>query len=141
MAWIHSLGRGLLYVLIVLLGCLWTLGCFVVVMTAVCLWGFLKNCSENRTGGCHDLPLLCDGINKSVEWSAWGWRGLWSWVEPPHPQDDEEMAPSQVEPPTISPPPPALSRSSRGHVGMDRTVANLNHTFDYPRDMIRGPTF
>ena len=114
------LGRGLLYVLIVLLGCLWTLGCFVVIMTAVCLWGCLENFAKDRVGGPQDLPLICNGINSSWDWSLLGWRKLWTLVERSRPLDEEESTATQVvESPMVTPPPRAVSRPSRNHLGWD----------------------
>src|SRR5271156_2173758 len=107
------IGRRLLYVLIVFLGCLWTLGCFVVVMTAVCLWGCIQNCAHDRAGGAHDLPLLCNGITYAWNLSLSGWQELWTWVEPSHPPPDEEMAQQHtIEGPLVRRPPQSHSRSS-----------------------------
>ena len=34
--------------------------------------------AENREGGCHDLPLICEGMSISTDYSADGWKWLWS---------------------------------------------------------------
>ena len=110
MTFCHGLQIVLLYIAIVFLGCIWTVGCFVVIMTSVCLKRWGENCLANRTGGCHDLPFICAGVDEAVEWSVWGWRSLWMCVEPPDPPDDEEQQRQEAEEPEIRRPPRAAQR-------------------------------
>ena len=78
---LHHLGRVLLWLFIIFLGIMWTVACFVFVMTGYCLVGCCRNLAEHREGGCHDLPLICEGISVSADYSADGWRCLWSYME------------------------------------------------------------
>ena len=78
---LHHLGRILLFLVILFLGFMWTVACFVFVMAGYCLVGCCKNLAEHREGGCHDLPLICEGISVSADLSADGWRCLWALME------------------------------------------------------------
>jgi hypothetical protein len=77
----HLLGRALLHLFILFLCFLWILACYVFIMAVVCVLGSLKNCAEDRTGGCHDLPLLCSGMSLAAEYSAMGCAWLWAFTE------------------------------------------------------------
>ena len=75
---LHHLGQALLWLVILFLSFMWTVACFIVVMTGYCVVGCCRNLEENREGGCHDLPLICEGMSVSTAWSAGGWKWLWS---------------------------------------------------------------
>lgn len=128
------LGRTLLHIFVIFAGCVWTVLCFVLVMAAFCLVGACRNLAENRTGGCHDLPLMCKGIETSIEWSEKGWRSLWKLVETSRPSDVENGSKQPVVPPELARPPPARVRPG-SNVGLqvdDRTARRSS-------DVIMGP--
>jgi hypothetical protein len=54
-------------------------------MSGTCLYGWCRNLSENRVGGCHDLDLICDGCDEAGKQSSKGWRELLTLVR----KDDE----------------------------------------------------
>lgn len=78
---LRLLGRALLYLLILFLCFLWSLACFVIVMTLFCIFGCLKNCIDRREGGTHDLPLLCKGMSVAMEYSTDGCTWLWEFTK------------------------------------------------------------
>ena len=88
----HTTGRILLVILVVFLGCLWTLTCFVITTIGVCVVGWCVNASKGRTGGCSDEE--CEILNKGIKtfntWNSGGWRELLSWIleeQPPHQEE------------------------------------------------------
>jgi len=130
MGFFHCLGRAILYVFVIFAGCLWTVTCVVLIMAVYCLIGFCKNCAEDRAGGCHDLPLMCEGIEKSIEYSRKGWKELWKLVETSRPHDEESRPTASVVPPELATPSPVRLRPER-HVWMP-----MNHL----NDGIMGPS-
>jgi hypothetical protein len=69
----------LLWKLLVIVLCIsacitWSSACFSCIMAAYCIAGCCINCATRRVGGCHDCPLICDGIERSLAWSLWGCR-------------------------------------------------------------------
>jgi hypothetical protein len=91
MDWLHCLKRTILYILIIFLGSLWTIACYLVINTRVCCIGWRANCEEGRDGGCHDLPLIRAGCEEAWEESMAGWNWLCIWITP-EVEGDEEMA-------------------------------------------------
>jgi hypothetical protein len=110
MGWLHCVKRSALYILIIFLGSLWTIVCFVVINARVCCIGWMANYAEGRSGGCHDVPLIRAGCEEFWEESLAGWSWLCSLIAPESEYYDEEMAPqdlrevSAIEQPIVRPP-------------------------------------
>jgi hypothetical protein len=107
------IGRILIYLVVIFLCALWIILCFAFVMTGYCIVGCCINFCTRRSGGCHDLPLICDGIERSTAYAHWGCDWLWSFTK--HPRSDEnepsDRGPQRQEPvprTSIPFPPPAV---------------------------------
>ena len=85
-------------------------------MAGYCLAGACRNFAENRTGDCHDLPLLCEGIEKSVEYSQYGWKELWKLMETSREEDLEVGSNEIVDQTELSRPSSARLRPEKGRV-------------------------
>ena len=109
MVWLRILGKVLLYLLIILLGCIWTVLCFSVIMTTACLGCCMRDCRDDG------VALIVDGVNTSVDWSLRGWRGLFSLIkELEDVEADEEMGRSEpINTETLTAPPPAFLPPSK----------------------------
>lgn len=78
----------------------------------------------------------------AMAWSRRGWIYLLSLVESSCPHDDVERAPSyMLEPPIVTPPPPALTHPFRGHVGMDGDFEPHTHSSEIYDYGLRHPQF
>src|SRR5208282_1260247 len=80
MDWLRCIKRTAIYILVIFLGSLWTIICFVVINARVCCIGWMANCEEGRTGGCHDVPLIRAGCEEFWEESMVGWNWLCSLI-------------------------------------------------------------
>jgi len=129
----------MLYILVILAAFLWIVGCFVCIMTGYCIVGCCINFANQRTGGCHDCPLICDGVERAVAWSHWGCQKLWSFTKKTtNRQNDVDRQPSAFDEGNspITPPPrlyhhpfrdPAFVTVERA---FDGVVDNLNAAAD-----------
>jgi hypothetical protein len=111
MTCLRTTGRILLILLVGFLGCLWTLACFIITMTGVCVVGWCVNFSKGRTGGCSDeeCKILSEGIETFKAYNSKGWQTFLSWIreeEPPHQEDGGRRG----DMPEIRYPPPVVPR-------------------------------
>jgi hypothetical protein len=82
------MGRTLVYPIVIFLCVLWIIWCFVFIMTGFCIVGCCTNFCANRSGRYHDLPVLCDGIERSTAYAVLGCNWLLSFTQPLGPHSD-----------------------------------------------------
>jgi hypothetical protein len=107
---LRTTGKILLILLVGFLGCLWTLACFIITMTGVCVVGWCVNFSKGRTGGCSDeeCKILSEGIETFKACNSKGWQRLLSWIREEEPPHQEEGGRGDM--PEIRYPPPVVPR-------------------------------
>jgi hypothetical protein len=77
--------RSLAYIVVIFLGCLWTLACFILILTPTFIYVVLKCCCSSGSED-EDTDLFGYAVHEAVQWSREGWHVL-SWlIEPAEPQ-------------------------------------------------------
>jgi hypothetical protein len=115
----------------------WSAVCCSVIMAGYCIVGCCLNLARHKEGGCHDLPLMCDGIERSLAWSFWGCRNIWEGVKGQIITQDRQRAHQENRRRNIATPPPRLfPNPTRNHYfevvaeTFDGVVEGLNEGLD-----------
>jgi hypothetical protein len=126
----------------------WSVVCSSVIMAGYCIAGCCQNLARHREGGCHDLPLMCDGIERSLAWSLWGCRHIWEAVKGQIITPNRQRAHQENRRRNIAMPPPRLFRNPTRNryfdvfaEAFDGVVEGLNERLDRVEDGIETLMF
>lgn len=126
-------------ILACILACIvWSSACFAFIMLGYCIAAACINCAKHRNGGCHDCPLLCEGIERSLAWSRWGCRHIIRHTRKLlTPRRDSQRRRVENRPPIITPPPRLYRNPTRNRyfatfaAAFDNVVDDLNDYVDH----------